>query len=63
MSTALDDREANLGDDTDEEGEPDRTDWVTCFFSGQEVHKSKALQVRLGPGRRVWMLKEFTRPG
>lgn len=38
-------------------------DWVTCFFSGRKILRSRALKVRLGPGQRVWMASELTRPG
>lgn len=49
--------------DTDEDMSSSEDDVVTCFFSGREVQRKDALQVRLGPGQRVWMLKEFTRSG
>ena len=38
-------------------------DWVTCFFSGRDVPRERALKIRLGPGQRVWMDAELTRPG
>ena len=53
----FDDVERDLEDDDSSD------DVVTCFFSGREVPRTAAIQVRLGPGQRVWMLKEFTRSG
>lgn len=34
---------------------------VTCFVSGRQVPRSQAVQVRIGPRQRVWMLPEYTR--
>lgn len=34
---------------------------VTCFVSGRQVPRSEAVQVRIGPRQRVWMLPEYTR--
>jgi|GEM_PF-3388198 len=43
--------------DLDEEGE----ELVECFVSGERVPRSEAVQVRIGPRHRVWMLPEYTR--
>lgn len=36
---------------------------VVCFFTGRKVPRSQAVQVRLGPGRKVWMLRVLCRDG
>lgn len=38
-------------------------DLVTCHFSGKRVPRTMAVLVRLGPGQKVWMLREFCRDG
>ena len=43
---------------------PDETeDWVTCFLSGERVPKDKAVLVRIGPGKTMWMSAELTAAG
>ena len=32
---------------------------VTCFMTGRSVPRADAVLVKLGPGQRVWMLREF----
>lgn len=34
---------------------PEGTDCVVCFLSGRRVLRKEAVQVRLGPGRSMWM--------
>ncbi len=38
-------------------------EYVVCFFTGRKVPRSQAVQVRLGPGRKVWMLRVLCREG
>lgn len=46
---------------TDEEPAASDEDVVTCIMSGRRVPRSQAVEVRLGPRRKVWMLPEFCR--
>lgn len=36
---------------------------VTCFLSGERVPKERAVLVRIGPGRTMWMSKDLTSQG
>jgi hypothetical protein len=41
----------------------DATEWVTCFLSGERVPKDKAVLVRLGRGKTMWMAADLTAQG
>ena len=41
----------------------DATEWVTCFLSGERVPKDRAVLVRIGPGKTMWMSAELTAQG
>ncbi|MFT7582037.1 MAG: hypothetical protein ACI9MR_003718 [Myxococcota bacterium] len=43
------------------DGPPKEEPTVVCFVSGLVVPERDAVQVRLGPGHRVWMLPEYCR--
>jgi len=63
MASSLDDSKASRKRRKRDDDDFDDEDTVTCFFSGREVPRKDALRIRLGPGQRVWMLKEYTRDG
>ncbi|TNF33635.1 MAG: hypothetical protein EP329_08120 [Deltaproteobacteria bacterium] len=59
MSVAKAARESRDRTPRRDEGEDE--DLVTCFVSGEQVPRAAAVQVRIGPRQRVWMLPEYTR--
>ncbi len=50
------------GPDATSEAAPTE-EMVTCFLSGELLPKSRAVQVRLGRGRVMWMARDLTNQG
>jgi len=45
------------------EAEGEQAGWVTCFLSGERVPRERAVLVRIGRGRTMWMSKDLTSQG
>lgn len=59
----LDDFDTDLFDDEPSGLHGDEGATVQCHLTGERVPMEEAIQVRLGPGNTVWMLKRFCRDG
>lgn len=57
-----DEPEGPEGSDATSEAAP-AEEMVTCFLSGELLPKSRAVQVRLGRGRVMWMARDLTNQG
>ena len=42
---------------------PEHEETIVCFLSGRRVPKDEAVQIKVGPGQRVWVAPEFFREG
>lgn len=45
------------------DAEAEQAGWVTCFLSGERVPRERAVLVRIGRGRTMWMSRDLTSQG